>query len=80
MREGADCFVFVEVKKRTGIAHGRPIECITPKKMKRISRTAEHFIQKHRLHGKTFRFDAVEIIEWESGDLEIIHHENIWIA
>ncbi len=72
-------YVFVEVKKRTGIDYGRPVEYINKYKMKKIIRTSEHFIVANKLNGNDFRFDAVEIIEWEKGKIEINHIKNIFI-
>lgn len=71
--------VFIEVKKRTGIDYGRPIEHITRRKMQKVKRTAEHYIARNHLKERDFRFDAVEIIEWRNGAYEINHIENIWM-
>lgn len=79
MKDTNGYYVFIEVKKRTGIDYGRPVEYINKYKMKKIIRTSEHFIVANKLSGNDFRFDAVEIIEWENGKVEINHIKNIFI-
>ncbi|CBL44244.1 conserved hypothetical protein [gamma proteobacterium HdN1] len=57
-----DTVVFVEVKARTNSTHGSAIETITPSKQRRLTRAAQHFIQRHdpRLQ-HAYRFDVVAI-------------------
>lgn len=57
-----DALVFVEVKTRTSIAHGRPLEAVTPAKQSLIARGALEWL---RLLGRPtvpFRFDVIEVI------------------
>ncbi|OGT66640.1 MAG: YraN family protein, partial [Gammaproteobacteria bacterium RIFCSPHIGHO2_12_FULL_45_9] len=42
--------VFVEVRYRTSPVYGHPLETVTATKQQRLRRTAQHFLQKHRLH------------------------------
>ncbi|PLX32343.1 MAG: YraN family protein [Clostridiales bacterium] len=79
MKDGSGTYVFIEVKKRKGIGYGRPLEYINARKMKKIIRTAEQYIAENKLHGHDFRFDAVEIIEWSDGEIELNHIENIFL-
>ena len=79
MKDRKGYYVFIEVKKRSGIDFGRPVEYISKYKMKKIIKTAEQFIVSKKLNGNDFRFDAVEIIEWDDGRIEINHIENIFI-
>ncbi len=79
MKDESGTYVFIEVKKRKGIAYGRPLEYINTKKMKKIIRTAEQYIAENKLHSNNFRFDAVEIIEWSDGKIELNHIENIFL-
>jgi putative endonuclease len=79
MKDTNGYYVFIEVKKRTGIDYGRPVEYINKYKMKKIIRTSEYYIVANKLSGNDFRFDAVEIIEWKNGKIEINHIKNIFI-
>jgi putative endonuclease len=70
---------FVEVKTRSGLDHGHPLEAITWSKRREIARVARGWIQGQAgLSGKLFRFDAVSVI-W-SGKIppEIIHVPDAW--
>jgi len=79
MKDVNGIYVFIEVKKRKGIDFGRPLEYISTRKMKKIIRTAEQYIAENELHSNDFRFDAVEIIEWGDGEIELNHIENIFL-
>ena len=63
--------VFIEVKRRASLTHGRPAEAVTPVKQRHILRTAMIYVQQNRLEGKPVRFDIIEI----TGD-EIRHIES----
>lgn len=54
--------VFVEVKARLGLSHGRPEEAVTPAKQQTIARAARHYIQKRRPAEGEFRFDVIAIL------------------
>lgn len=74
--------VFVEVKTRTGLAYGHPLEGITDAKLRRLCRLAAYWRKKnqHRygfLTGRTGqRIDAVAIVLTERG-LELTHHQGV---
>lgn len=51
---------FVEVRSRTSIQHGRPIETISRAKRRRIARAAEHYLAAHPTE-LPCRFDVVTI-------------------
>ena len=62
-----DTLVFVEVRYRQETHLGSPLETITASKQKKLTRTAQFFLQRH--YGNRWppcRFDAVGI----SGDLD----------
>ena len=57
-----DVLVFVEVKRRSTLAFGRPIEAVDYRKQQKIRKTAEIYLM---LAGKTYsdvRFDVIEIL------------------
>ena len=57
--------VFVEVKYRATNALGRPIEAITPAKVRKIYTTSQVYLKIKGWLDKNIRFDAIEIIDDE---------------
>lgn len=53
--------VFVEVKTRTNLKYGRPIESINNFKKKHIYLASKNFLYKYNLNRNFIRFDAIEI-------------------
>ena len=60
--EDKEYTVFIEVKFRSDISKGRPIEAVDYRKQKKIVLVAKEYISSHRLWGKNFRFDVVEVL------------------
>ncbi|WOH35845.1 YraN family protein [Thalassotalea fonticola] len=58
-----DVLVFIEVKYRKSTSFGEPFEMVSASKQKKICKTAQIYLQKHRLNEyNTFcRFDVVSI-------------------
>lgn len=54
--------VFVEVKYRENAGKGHPLEAITLKKQRSISKCAFYYMQKNKLHDVPIRFDVVGIL------------------
>ena len=55
---------FIEVKTRQSSHFGHPEEAIRRKKMKRIIRTAQHYLVTHNLYDKvTVRFDVLSLVK-----------------
>lgn len=57
-----DVLVFVEVKTRSTLAFGDPLEAIDRRKVQKYRKMAEEYIVRHRLFDKDVRFDAVGIV------------------
>lgn len=55
-----ETIVFTEVKTRTNLKYGYPVEAVTPKKATTIKNVALEYISKGNLDYKV-RFDVVEI-------------------
>ena len=53
--------VFVEVKTRSDINHGLPIEAVNLRKQKKIIEAASVFLQDENYFDKSCRFDVIEI-------------------
>jgi putative endonuclease len=54
--------VFVEVKYRENEEKGHPLEAISLKKQRSISKCAFYYMQKNHLHDVSVRFDVVAIL------------------
>lgn len=66
MRAG-DCLVFVEVRARSRSTFGGAVASISAAKRRRVVRTAQHYLQRHRLgERQAVRFDvmALERGQW----------------
>jgi|SRR5690606_2345912 TIGR00252 family protein len=57
----SDILVFVEVKTRTGTAHGMPYEFVDAAKQAKLTRAANRYIAIHK-YGGEIRFDVVSIL------------------
>jgi putative endonuclease len=66
--------VFVEVKTRRSVDHGRPAEAITPEKQRRLTRSALLYLRTHGLLECQARFDVVAILWAESQRRPDIQH------
>lgn len=61
--------VFVEVKRRSTLAFGRPIEAVDARKQQKIRKVAEFYLMiKHKSENDA-RFDVIEVLDTE------INHE-----
>jgi len=58
----SDYLVFVEVKTRTGVSHGHPLDAVTFKKQKQISKVAQYYLAEKNLFDTAARFDVVSVI------------------
>ena len=71
-RDG-DELVFVEVKTRTSVAFGHPLEAITPRKLARLRRLAGAWCLAHPEERASIRIDAVAVIAPRGGGIEVEH-------
>jgi putative endonuclease len=71
-RDG-DTIVFVEVKARRARGYGDPAEAVTPRKIRRLARTALAWLQRHDCLDRTCRFDVVELVGDPETSLETRH-------
>jgi putative endonuclease len=74
VRDG-DQVVFVEVKSRSGLAFGRPVEAVTLDKARRIRRLAAQWLAEHRPAGwwGDVRFDVVSVLSPGTDETAIEH-------
>jgi len=74
-----DTIYFVEVKTRTNRNYGRPIDAMTPYKIKHLIRSVQVYIAKKQLEGTEVSLDVIEV-EKVHKQWEINHIENaIWL-
>jgi putative endonuclease len=70
--------VFVEVKTRTSLAYGHPLEAITVAKLARLRRLAGAWCQAHPDVRASVRIDAIAILAPTRGLVEIEHLERVF--
>lgn len=70
--------VFVEVKTRSSIAFGHPLEAITVQKLSRLRRLAAAWCEAHPGNHDRIRIDAIAIIAPTRGLIEIEHLERVF--
>ena len=69
--------VFVEVKTRSSVAYGHPLEAITPRKLARLKRLAGAWCLAHPAERGQIRIDAVAVIAPRAGRVEVEHLERV---
>ena len=73
--ENDGTIIFVEVKARSNIRHGFPVEAVDFRKQKRIIKAAEVFLQDEKYFDFACRFDVIEVYS-VGKELKIRHIEN----
>ena len=73
-----DELVFVEVKTRSSVAYGHPLEAITPRKLARLRRLAGAWCLAHPEEHGQIRIDAVAVIAPRTGSIEVEHLERVF--
>ncbi|MFN8543152.1 MAG: YraN family protein [Candidatus Binatia bacterium] len=53
--------VFVEVRSRSGVGRGTPLESVDGRKQARVARVARHFLATHGWTERAARFDVVGV-------------------
>jgi len=69
---------FVEVKTRSGLGYGHPLEAITWRKRREIQQVAAAWIDRRGRPDDTYRFDAVAVQVRAGGPPLIEHVEDAW--
>lgn len=74
--EGDWC-VFVEVRSRTGVEHGHPLETIRRPKQAQLIRAAKLFIEAEKPNCAGYRFDVIAVtFSADQETSELVHIEN----
>jgi len=72
LREGR-ILVVCEVKTRSSLAYGTPIEAVTEQKAARLRRLAARWLADHEVHPDEVRIDIVGVLVPPSGPVEVDH-------
>jgi putative endonuclease len=67
--------VFVEVKTRSGIRYGTPLEAVEVRKQQKMIYAAQFFLSAKRLSHREARFDVIGI-SWPGAQPSVEHIEN----
>jgi putative endonuclease len=69
--------VFVEVRSRTGVERGHPLETVTASKRARVLRAARLYLDEEKPPAAVFRFDVVGVtFSLDDTPPEIVHIED----
>lgn len=60
--EAGVTLVFCEVKCRSGLGFGHPLEAITYAKLRTLRRLAAHWMRQHRTTARFIRVDAIGVV------------------
>ena len=72
LRDGR-VLVVCEVKTRSSLAFGTPIEAVTEQKAARLRRLAARWLADHEVHPDEVRIDIVGVLVPPSGPVEVDH-------
>ena len=65
--------VFCEVKCRSGLGFGHPLEAITYTKMRTLRQLAAVWMREHRVRASSIRLDAIGVVLAPSADPSVTH-------
>jgi putative endonuclease len=76
-RDQNGLIIFVEVKTRTSIAYGDPLESIDQKKLFRIQKLALAWLATNLRLGNPYRIDSAGVIISRSGEITLDYRKGI---
>ena len=65
--------VICEVKTRSGLGYGTPLEAVTPRKVARLRRLAARWLAEREVHPAAVRFDVVGVLAAGTGAAQVEH-------
>ena len=65
--------VFCEVKCRSGLGFGHPLEAITYAKMRTLRQLAAVWMREHRIKASTIRLDVIGVVLAPGADPSVTH-------
>lgn len=71
--------IFAEVKTRTSLTYGRPIEAITNLKKQHICKSSQYYLYQRQIKKCNFRFDGIEVYAsiLKRGELKVLRIQQI---
>ncbi|MDR7300714.1 YraN family protein [Haloactinomyces albus] len=69
--------VVCEVKTRSGVDYGSPLEAVTPEKVKRLRALARAWLRAHAVRSCQVRFDVISVLWPPSGSVHIEHRAEV---
>ncbi len=76
LRDGSD-LVVCEVKTRSSVHFGHPLEAVTPVKAARLRRLAARWLEAHDVHPHGVRIDLVGVLLRERGAAQVEHLKGV---
>lgn len=76
LRDG-DVLVICEVKTRTSVDFGGPLEAVNEVKLRRLRRLGVRWLQEHRVRAPEVRFDMVGVVRPRRGPSVVEHVRGI---
>ena len=70
-------YAFVEVKTRTSLTYGHPLEAINSAKAHRLQRLALAWLATHQSLGHEYRIDCAAVIISATGEFTIEYRKNV---
>ena len=76
LRDGST-LVVCEVKTRSSVHYGHPLEAVTPVKAARLRRLAARWLAEHDVHPHGVRIDLVGVLLSQRGAAQVEHLEGV---
>ena len=76
-QSGEGKIIFIEVKTRSSLAFGHPLESITSVKAHRLQRLALAWLATHRAFGAEFQIDCAAVLIGSDGQHSIEYRANV---
>ena len=77
MVEGRTTVVFCEVKCRSGLGFGQPLEAITWAKRRKLRSLAAEWLAAHEVHVATIRIDAIGVLLVRGQEPQLTHVKGV---
>jgi len=68
-----DQLIVCEVKTRSGVTSGSPLEAVTPEKLARVRKATQRWLMAHRVGWVSVRYDAISILWPPDGEVRLHH-------
>jgi len=68
-----EALVICEVKTRSGVTFGTPLEAVTRQKAYRLRRLAALYLRNHQVLYEEIRIDVIGVLRWPAGQFTIEH-------